>query len=98
MFAAVLGALSMVILVVYVNRLTALLTFISLIGYAVVYTHVAEACDAAEHRHRRRRRCGAAGPRLGRADRQVDPHALLLFLIIFVWTPPHFWALAIASP
>ena len=55
-----------------------------------------EARDAAEHRDRRRRRRGAARARLDGRHERVDPHALLLFLIIFTWTPPHFWALAIA--
>ena len=60
---------------------------------------VPEARDAAEHRDRRHRRRGAAGAGLGRGHRHAGeldwPHALLLVLIIFVWTPPHFWALAI---
>ena len=55
---------------------------------------VAEALDAAEHRHRRRRRGLPADDRLGRGDRHVSLE-LLLFLIIFMWTPPHFWALAL---
>jgi len=57
---------------------------------------VAETGDLAEHRHRRRGRGGAAGARLGGGDQRHRPDALLLFVIIFVWTPPHFWALAIA--
>ena len=57
---------------------------------------VAEALDAAEHRHRRRRRRVAAGDRLGGGHRRRRrSRALLLFLIIFLWTPPHFWALAL---
>ena len=56
---------------------------------------VAEAPDAAEHRHRRRRRRPAAGDRLGGGDRQRRLEPLVLFLIIFLWTPPHFWALAL---
>ena len=87
----------MAILVLFVNPLTAVLTFASLIGYAVDLHRVAQARDAAEHRDRRRRRRRAAGARLGRGDRHASTgDALLLFLIIFVWTPPHFWALAIA--
>jgi protoheme IX farnesyltransferase len=54
---------------------------------------VAEALDAAEHRHRRPGRRLAAGHRLGRGHREVPWQAWLLLLIIFLWTPPHFWAL-----
>ena len=94
-FAGVLGALSMVILVVYVNRLTALLTFISLVGYAIVYTMYLK--RATPQNIVIGGAAGAAPPILGWAalTDTVDPHALLLFLIIFIWTPPHFWALAI---
>ena len=57
---------------------------------------VAQADDAAEHCHWRRCRRAAADDRLGRCDRNHQPFLLLvLFLIIFVWTPPHFWALAL---
>ena len=57
---------------------------------------VAEALDAAEHRHRRRRRRLPADDRLGRGDRRRSASKpVLLFLIIFMWTPPHFWALAL---
>lgn len=96
-FAGTLGAVAMVILVFLVNPLTALLTFLSLIGYAVIYTVFLKRMTpqniviggAA----------GAAPPVLGwcAITGQVDPYALLLFLIIFAWTPPHFWALAIAK-
>ena len=97
LFAAVLGILSMLILTVFVNGLTAVLTFVSLIGYAVVYTRYLKRVTpqniviggAA----------GAAPPVLGwcAVTGTLDPHALLLFLLIFVWTPPHFWPLALAK-
>ncbi len=95
LFAIALGVLSMAILVGFVNVLTAVLTFASLIGYAIVYTGwlkratpqniVIGGAD------------GAAPPVLGwtAVTNEVHAYALLLFLIIFVWTPPHFWALAI---
>jgi protoheme IX farnesyltransferase len=94
-FAAFLGVLSMVILVVFINTLTAVLTFISLLGYAVVYTMYLK--RATPQNIVIGGAAGAAPPVLGWAalTDTVDPHALLLFLIIFVWTPPHFWALAI---
>ncbi len=94
-FALALGALAMLILVVFVNTLTAVLTFLSLIGYAVVYTMYLK--RATPQNIVIGGAAGAAPPVLGwtAVTGQVDPHALLLFLIIFVWTPPHFWALAI---
>ena len=95
LFAFVIGALSMVILGLFVNSLTALLTFASLIGYAVVYTLYLK--RATPQNIVIGGSAGAAPPVLGwtAVTGSVDPHALLLFLIIFVWTPPHFWALAI---
>ncbi len=94
-FACLLGALSMVVLVVLVNPLTAILTFISLVGYAVVYTLYLK--HATPQNIVIGGAAGAAPPVLGWAavTNTIDPHALLLFLIIFIWTPPHFWALAI---
>lgn len=96
LFAAILGLAAMLILFFKVNGLTAFLTFLSLIGYAVIYTLFLKKMTpqniviggAA----------GAAPPVLGwvAITNEVHPYALLLFLIIFVWTPPHFWALAIA--
>ena len=56
---------------------------------------MAQAADAAEHRHRRRRRRFAAADRLGRGDGRVGWGAIALFAIIFFWTPPHFWALSL---
>lgn len=98
-FALGLGALSMAILVLLVNMLTALLTFASLIGYAVIYTGWLK--RATPQNIVIGGIAGAAPPLLGWAavtnmQGQWDwAHALLLVLIIFVWTPPHFWALAI---
>lgn len=96
-FATVLGVIAMLILVTLVNTLTALLTFLSLIGYAVIYTmylkHMTPQNIVIGGA------AGAAPPVLGwcAITGQVHPHSLLLFLIIFVWTPPHFWALAVAK-
>ena len=94
-FALSLGALAMLVLVVFVNTLTAVLTFLSLIGYAVIYTMYLK--RATPQNIVIGGAAGAAPPVLGwtAVTGSVDPHALLLFLIIFVWTPPHFWALAI---
>ena len=98
-FAVFLGALSMAILIALVNPLTAALTFASLIGYAVVYT--AWLKRATPQNIVIGGIAGAAPPLLGWAavTGMRNPwdwaHALLLVLIIFVWTPPHFWALAI---
>lgn len=95
LFAAVLGVVSMILLEVFVNTLTAVLTFASLIGYAVVYTLYLK--RATPQNIVIGGAAGAAPPVLGwtAVTGSVDPPALLLFLIIFVWTPPHFWALAI---
>jgi protoheme IX farnesyltransferase len=89
-FAFVLGAGSMLILALLVNALTAVLTFFSIIGYAIVYTVWLK--RATPQNIVIGGAAGAAPPVLG----VVSPDALLLFLIIFAWTPPHFWALAIA--
>jgi heme o synthase len=95
-FAAVLGVVSMLLLWLLVNPLTAVLTFASLIGYAVVYTLWLK--RATPQNIVIGGAAGAAPPVLGWAaiTGSIQPHALLLFLIIFAWTPPHFWALAIA--
>jgi protoheme IX farnesyltransferase len=95
-FALVIGSIGMALLIFMVNTLTAVLTFLSLIGYAIIYTVYLKKMTpqniviggAA----------GAAPPLLGwcAMTGEIHPYALLLFLIIFVWTPPHFWALAIA--
>jgi protoheme IX farnesyltransferase len=95
-YAAVLGIVSMALLCARVNLLTAVLTFASLIGYAVVYTLWLK--HATPQNIVIGGAAGAAPPVLGwtAVTGHVDAHALLLFLIIFTWTPPHFWALAIA--
>src|SRR6202167_510708 len=95
-FALLLGVASMVILVAFVNLLTAALTFASLIVYAVVYTVWLK--RATPQNIVIGGAAGAAPPVLGwiAVTNHVDPQALLLVLIIFAWTPPHFWALAIA--
>ena len=94
-FAGVLCTVSMLMLATLVNGLTALLTFASMIGYSVIYTVFLKwrtpqniVIGGA---------AGAMPPVLGwtAVTGSIDPHALLLFLIIFAWTPPHFWALAI---
>ena len=98
-FAVFLGALSMTLLIALVNVICAVLTFASLIGYAVVYT--AWLKRATPQNIVIGGIAGAAPPLLGWAAvtgmrNEWDwAHALLLVLIIFVWTPPHFWALAI---
>ena len=94
-FAAVLCVFSMVILAFGVNMLTAGLTLGSLVGYAVVYSVFLK--RATPQNIVIGGAAGAMPPVLGwsAVTGEVDPHALLLFLIIFAWTPPHFWALAI---
>ncbi|MEA3413622.1 MAG: heme o synthase [Pseudomonadota bacterium] len=94
-FALAIGVVGVWVLVSWVNTLTAVLAVLSLVGYAIVYTL-----------YLKRRTpqniviggaAGATPPLLGwtAVTGQVDPNALLLFLIIFTWTPPHFWALAL---
>jgi heme o synthase len=94
-FALTLAASSMIILVVFINLLTAVLTFASLIGYAVIYT--AWLKRATSQNIVIGGAAGAAPPVLGwtAVTGEVHAYALILFLIVFVWTPPHFWALAI---
>jgi len=95
LFAFLLGALSMVILTLFVNTLTAVLTVISLIGYGFIYSMFLK--RATPQNIVIGGAAGAAPPVLGwtAVTGTFDPHSLLLFLIIFAWTPPHFWALAI---
>jgi protoheme IX farnesyltransferase len=95
-FASVLCVISMIILWFLVNPLTVVLTFASLIGYAVVYTVFLK--RATPQNIVIGGAAGAAPPVLGwtAVTGEITSSALLLFLIIFVWTPPHFWALAIA--
>lgn len=94
-FALSLGVISMILLVVWVNVLTAILTFISLLGYAVIYTVFLK--RSTPQNIVWGGAAGAAPPLLGWAamTNSVNTEAVLLFLIIFIWTPPHFWALAI---
>jgi len=94
-FAFALALLSMTLLVVWVNTLTAVLTFLSLIGYAIVYTVWLK--RATPQNIVIGGAAGAAPPVLGwtAVTGAIDHNALILFLIIYVWTPPHFWALAI---
>ncbi len=94
-FAAVIGSLGMAILLIWINALTAWLTFASLLGYAVVYTMFLK--RATPQNIVIGGLAGAAPPLLGwtAVTGQIDGHGLLLVLIIFAWTPPHFWALAI---
>lgn len=94
-FAIILGVIGMLILVLLVNVITAVLTFCSLIGYAVIYTMFLK--RATPQNIVIGGAAGAAPPVLGwsAVTGTIDPNSLLLFLIIFAWTPPHFWALAI---
>lgn len=94
-FACILCCAGMFILIAYVNWLTALLTFLTLLGYAGIYTLYLK--------HQTPQNivigglAGAAPPLLGwvAMTGHIAPEAILLTLIIFIWTPPHFWALAI---
>ena len=93
-FAAIIGTIGTLILVLWVNILTAVLTLLSLVGYAVVYTRFLK--YATPQNIVIGGAAGATPPMLGwtAATGQLEFGAFLLFLIIFVWTPPHFWALA----
>ena len=91
-----LGFVGIGLLFFFVNTLTAVLTFLSLIGYAVFYTMYLK--HATPQNIVIGGAAGAAPPVLGWtsvAGSQGIEYALLLFLIVFIWTPPHFWALAI---
>jgi protoheme IX farnesyltransferase len=94
-FAFVIGVLGALVLYIYINTLTMVLTLASLIGYAFIYTVYLK--RATPQNIVIGGLAGAAPPLLGWAaiSNTIDPYALLLVLIIFVWTPPHFWALAI---
>jgi protoheme IX farnesyltransferase len=94
-FAWFLGTISMGILAFLINPLTAGLTALSLIGYGFIYSMFLK--RATPQNIVIGGAAGAAPPVLGwtAVTGTLDPNALLLFLIIFVWTPPHFWALAI---
>ncbi len=95
LFALVLGGVGLAILLIWINPVTAWLTLASLVGYAFVYTMFLK--RATPQNIVIGGLAGAAPPLLGwtAVTGQVDGHALLLALIIFAWTPPHFWALAI---
>lgn len=94
-FAVLLAAVSMFILTGFINVLTAVLTFASMIGYAVVYTMYLK--KATPQNIVIGGLAGATPPLLGwtAVTNSIDPQGLLLVLIIYTWTPPHFWALAI---
>jgi protoheme IX farnesyltransferase len=98
LFAVFLSVTSMVLLFGFINPLTAILTFFGLVGYAFVYTMYLK--RATPQNIVIGGLSGAIPPLLGwtavdGAGGDIHPHALLLVLIVFVWTPPHFWALAI---
>ena len=95
LFAAVLATVSMFVLSFFINTLTAFLTLFGIIGYAFIYTLYLK--RATPQNIVIGGLAGAIPPLLGwtAVTNQIDPHALLLVLIVFVWTPPHFWALAI---
>jgi len=92
LFSAVLCTMGAVVLYVWVNPLTMWLTFATFVGYAVIYTVILKPLTPQNIVIG-----GAMPPVLGWAAMtgEVAPEALILFLIIFLWTPPHFWALAL---
>ncbi len=94
-FALLMAAASVFILTEWINTLTAVLTFASMIGYAVIYTMYLK--KATPQNIVIGGLAGATPPLLGwtSVTNSIDPHGLLLVLIIYTWTPPHFWALAI---
>jgi len=95
LFALLIGVVGMAILLIFVNPLCAWLTLAAFVGYAFIYTGYLK--RATPQNIVIGGIAGAAPPLLGwsAGTGTVDPHALLLVLIIFAWTPPHFWALAI---
>ena len=94
-FATVIGLLGFAVLWFAVNPLTAVLTQLALVGYAGIYTLYLK--RATPQNIVIGGAAGAVPPVLGWAavTGEIHTHALILFLIIFIWTPPHFWALAI---
>ncbi len=94
-FAVMLAAASVFILTAWINVLTSVLTFASMIGYAVIYTMYLK--KATPQNIVIGGLAGATPPLLGwtAVTNSIDPQGLLLVLIIYTWTPPHFWALAI---
>lgn len=95
LFAVSIGVIGLFVLTYWVNTLTAILTFVSLMGYAGIYTGYLK--RATPQNIVIGGLAGAAPPLLGwtAVTNHLSPYALLLVLIIFAWTPPHFWALAI---
>lgn len=94
-FATILGATGLAILYIFVNPLTMWLTFATFVGYAVIYTVFLK--PATPMNIVIGGASGAMPPILGWAavNNVVSPESLIMFLIIFAWTPPHFWALAL---
>jgi protoheme IX farnesyltransferase len=94
-FAATIGAIGFVTLYAWINPLTAWLTFASMVGYAVVYTMFLK--RATPQNIVIGGLAGAAPPLLGwtAVTNEINAPAVLLVMIIFTWTPPHFWALAV---
>jgi heme o synthase len=94
-FAGVLGSLGAAILLTYVNQLTMWLTLATFVGYALVYTLVLK--PATPQNIVIGGASGAMPPLLGwvAITNEVNAPAIVMFLIIFIWTPPHFWALAL---
>lgn len=95
-FAAVLGALGLTILLLWVNTITTILTFATLLGYAFIYTVYLK--RATPQNIVIGGLAGAMPPMLGwtAVTGSIAPISLLLVLLIYTWTPPHFWALAVA--
>lgn len=94
-FATILGGIGLAILYIFVNPLTMWLTFATFVGYAVIYTVFLK--PATPMNIVIGGASGAMPPILGWAavNNAVGPESLIMFLIIFAWTPPHFWALAL---
>ncbi|MDO8961713.1 MAG: heme o synthase [Methylophilus sp.] len=94
-FATILGGIGLLILYLFVNPLTMWLTFATFVGYAVIYTVFLK--PATPMNIVIGGASGAMPPILGWAavNNNVSPESLIMFLIIFAWTPPHFWALAL---
>ncbi len=95
LFALVIGSMGLAILLIFINALTAWLTLGSLVGYAFIYTMYLK--RATPQNIVIGGLAGASPPLLGwtAVTGDLHPHSLLLVLIIFAWTPPHFWALAV---
>ena len=95
LFAIMMAGMGLVILLTWVNVLTTVLTFATLLGYAVIYTVFLK--HATSQNIVIGGLAGAMPPLLGwtAVTNTVDPYSFMLVLLIFIWTPPHFWALAI---